>query len=357
MTKRPTISRSKAFLYWCISLFLFMLLILIPGEIITRLTADNTAYFKKAELDDTLGWRTKEDYSVKAEAKIKRGGTYPVEYNTGLRGFRPYGNPSTTKKKLLIVGDSYTQAVEANNDKTYAAVLADTLEAELFCYGQAGYGTTQEYLLVKEEIDNIKPDLLILQVCGNDFIDNYAPLEMISTYKVGERRPYLDLKGNIYYDKPEPKWQQVVDKSAFLKLLRKKIQTSTGGNKISAQKRINDEGKDFKDYKTSYDLTELGLQKIKSIADERQTPMIVLVAGYIQPYITHMKEICEKNNIPCLTQPAVELRKEEMKNKLPVRCADKYHWTELGHKVIAQNMLDTISTLLNPKAQLPQSTQ
>ena len=348
MSQKPPISRSKALVYWIVTILLFFIIIWIPGEIITRLNADNTPYYKKAALDEHLGWRTKPHYSAKSTVQVKKGKPYPVTYETGEHGFRPYGNLSSTRKKLLVVGDSYTQAVEANNGNTYADHLAHGTDTELFCYGQAGYGTTQQYLFIQEHIDEINPDLLVLQVCGNDFIDNYAPLELVSNYKVGEKRPYMDLDGNITHHRPIPTWQRYNDKSEFLKLLRKKVQTTMSKKVVSAQKHINDKGQDYQPYKKSIGITSLGLKKIKAIADKKNVPMVVIIAGYIQPYVKDMKAICDQQNIICLTQPAKELRKQENQLKQPVRCADKYHWTELGHKVIAENMLDTISTLLHP---------
>jgi alkylation response protein AidB-like acyl-CoA dehydrogenase len=39
-------------------------------------------------------------------------------------------------------------------------------------YGGHGYGTLQEYLVIDKYIDEIKPDLILLQVCSNDFTNN-----------------------------------------------------------------------------------------------------------------------------------------------------------------------------------------
>lgn len=316
-----------------------------------RLTANENPYFKLAQKDATLGWRTrpniKQDKKVGVLVGKKVGLEVQVSYETGKEGFRPYGDLSTSRKKLFVLGDSYTQAVEVDNDKTYAHHLAELLDMELWCYGQAGYGTYQQYLFLSEYIDEIKPDLILLQMCGNDFIDNYAPLEMKSLYKVGEARPYLHLDGTSSFERPVPSWQQLVDKSKFLALLRKKLQTSLTKEE-SAQFHINKDGRGYALYDTSYKITELALSKIERLCHEKDIPIVVMVAGFSPPYIEDLASICAKYNIPCMTKPARFVRLKEW-GKEPVRTADKYHWAELGHRYIAERLKDTLSTFIYPE--------
>lgn len=317
------------------------------GEIITRIVVDRGPYFSMADLDKELGWRTKAHYSEPKLIHLKTGDSYEVEYETGEHGFRPFGDLNTSRKKLFVLGDSYTQAVEANNGATYADQLADSLDVELFCYGMAGYGSFQQLLFLREYVDIIKPDMLLLQVCDNDFVDNYAALEYESNYKVGEKRPYLHMDGKTTFERPVPIWQRITDKSEFLKLLRKKFQTSFARKKY-AQHHITELGKGYELYTDAIAITDKIMAEIKNELDERNIPMAVLVAGYTEPYITHMREICEQNSITCLTKPAATLRKMEYGNQ-PVRCADLHHWSELGHKYMADMIQDTVGIIMDLK--------
>lgn len=344
MKSEKHISKPKALLFWIIGIFLILLIILIPAELLTRAFSESTPYYKKAALDDQLGWRTKSFYKAEYEARIKGGGSYKVVYQTDSLGFRPFGDLNSTKQRIFTLGDSYTQAVEANNGKTYADFLADSLDLELFSYGQAGYGTYQQYLFLEEHIDLLDPDIVILQVCDNDFIDNYAPLEMLSSYKVGEERPYLLPNGKAVFRRPYPLWQRINDKSKFLKLIRKKFQTSFDASK-SAQYYINEQGLDYEPYKVSWDITKDCMAKIKNLTEAKGIPLVVLIASHFEPYATDMHSLCKPHNIPCLSGPANYVKQQEQSNPA-VRTADGYHWTELGHEMIAVQMQDTIRSIL-----------
>ena len=70
-----------------------------------------------------------------------------------------------------------------------------------------GYGTMQEYLAMEQWVDKINPDLLVLEVCNNDFIDNSPEMERLAVYKVSERRPYLNADGNVFYERPISQWE------------------------------------------------------------------------------------------------------------------------------------------------------
>lgn len=349
MSKTKEIGFWKGLLFWVIGVFMFLLLVFIPAEIITRLIdKPDPYYYKKAEKDAHLGWRTKANYKTEHKVSVLNGDSYEVVYETGKYGFRPYGNVQSSLKKLFVLGDSYTQAVEVNSGMSYADHLAHELDAELFCYGQAGYGNLQECLLLEEHLDDINPDLLLLQICGNDLYDNYADLEMHSAYTVGQTRPYIDIDGNIKRYSPVPKWQRINDRSKFLKLIRMKLQTTFPSEKQDYGPNIWKQKENFPPYKRSVDLTELIIQKIKTRAENAQIPMIVLVAGRMEPYRSSLIEICKRNEIPVIFKPMDLLKKKELAGD-PVTSSDGYHWTEAGHKFVAQQLVDTVAHYLRTK--------
>ena len=108
--------------------------------------------------------------------KTKRGVPYSVRRSQKQYGFRKFGDPSSTKLKMLVIGDSFTHATAVSDDRTYHALLSKILDVEVFAYGAGGYGTLQEYRYV----DLIKPNIVLWQFCINDFINNDNELELLS---------------------------------------------------------------------------------------------------------------------------------------------------------------------------------
>jgi len=63
------------------------------------------------ELDPKLGWRSCARYVGTWPERDAQGRERTVRYETGEYGFRTFGNPQTSKVKVLVIGDSCTQAV------------------------------------------------------------------------------------------------------------------------------------------------------------------------------------------------------------------------------------------------------
>lgn len=197
-------------------LFLFIVLSLIGEVLVRALSKENFGKpdsipppYNTAQNDDFMGWKMTPNYSFSGNLNDQGGQTYSVNIQYDENGFKAFGDTASLLPKLFFVGDSYTASVEVSNEKSFFNLVKDSLGVEVFAYGHAGFSTLQEYLIFDKWFDIIQPDLVVWEVCSNDFIDNYAPLEMVCGYKVGERRPYLGEGGEIFYCKPLSNWQKI----------------------------------------------------------------------------------------------------------------------------------------------------
>src|SRR5262245_7331749 len=110
-------------------------------------------------LDETLGWRARENYRFDGFKENADGTQYPVHLTQNEYGFRMFGDVRSKRSKILVIGDSFTHAIQVSDDKTYYAYIRDILQTEVFAYGGDGYGTLQEYMMLDSYFDRIKPDL------------------------------------------------------------------------------------------------------------------------------------------------------------------------------------------------------
>lgn len=105
----------------------------------------------------------------------------PLEMAINSLGYR--GKEFAPRKRagvyrVLCVGDSVTFGVGVNDELTYPARLERSLreaagrEVEAINGGVLGYGTPQELRYLRKEGLSLEPDLVILEVCVNDFDDN-----------------------------------------------------------------------------------------------------------------------------------------------------------------------------------------
>lgn len=146
------------------------------------------AIWKRYDFKAYAGWGptayTKRESEVKGFGKIK--------FSTGKYGFRVWGDPATTRTKLLVIGDSYTEGhCFSDGEGYYNQIARHYPNVELFAYGAGGFGTTQEYMMLDHYVDEIKPDILLWQFCANDIVNNDYVLEYEAPFRIYRRRPFL----------------------------------------------------------------------------------------------------------------------------------------------------------------------
>ncbi|MFK7950635.1 MAG: SGNH/GDSL hydrolase family protein [Saprospiraceae bacterium] len=349
-------SLSRRILFGLISILLLLLIIGIVGEIGFRIfyavkdisieKPEAAPPYNTAQKEDKIGWRPKSNYLFDGKMKDTDNIKYDVHLTTNESGFRQYGNPKSDKTKVFFLGDSYTQSVEVSDDKTFYKILGDSLPIEVFAYGMAGYGQLQQYMILEEFYEEVQPDILVLQVCSNDFIDNHHLVELESGYKVGLRRPYLNLDGEIEYHHPIPTWKKVEKYSRFLGFIMQKFHNAQQnvGAKDSAEKKIAEQGRTYEAFDYSVKVTELALQKIIEKCGDKTQILVFNTFPYGHQGAA-FKSMCEDNNILYTSSPADSIKVKEH-NSITVRAKDGYHWNEPGHEVIAKALMEDLKVFL-----------
>jgi lysophospholipase L1-like esterase len=140
--------------------------------------------------------------------------------------------------RIAVLGDSYTEAMQVDIDRTFWALLPKRLQScgfaagkklETLNFGVSGYGTAHELLTLRERVWPYAPDMVLLAFFpGNDVRNNSKALE-------GEKgRAYFSLKDDRLYldtafrDDPEFKDKQrisvhraLLQESRIYQLLRR----------------------------------------------------------------------------------------------------------------------------------------
>ncbi len=154
------------------------------------------------ERDTRLGWRL----IPNAEGMQHEEGAAHVQINSdGMRDREhALAKPADTYR-IAFLGDSYTEALQVEVDKTYWAEVERRLgscpklagkKVEVLNFGVSAYGTANEYLVLQDRVWKYAPDSVVLAFyTGNDLKDNTRPLDPLAY------RPYYDLKdGQLVLD-------------------------------------------------------------------------------------------------------------------------------------------------------------
>jgi hypothetical protein len=118
--------------------------------------------------DSALGWAPVPNSS----GVIKTFRTTQYKHNSmGLRDeeFTPDAKPT-----IMFLGDSFVWGLDSQTDERFTELLKPKLpDYRIMAAGVSGYGTDQEYLLLKRLWPKVKPAVVVLIFCGgNDRLDN-----------------------------------------------------------------------------------------------------------------------------------------------------------------------------------------
>lgn len=328
--------------------FVTVLLLLLIGEGAMRVYYEvkhrNIPGFVQAlELDDTLGWHSTPNLNVTTTTMDAAGTPYPLHVSTNAWGFRLFGDTTRTDKlRVFVLGDSYTQATDVSDDKTYFSYLRDSLNAEVFAYGCGGYGTAQEYLILDRYLDRIRPDVVLLQHCSNDFINNDMALEKRSNGNNNAmKRPYLLPDGRIELGFPKKSLtglrQFANAHSRLLYFVFTQYDRATRNATPTVETQIEAGGPDQPLLRESIRATEHLLKKMKARLPQN-TPLFLLPITGTQPYYDALLTLAHRTALPVVEGIGSAVQAAERRGVV-VRAADKAHWNEAGHRIAARVML------------------
>lgn len=139
--------------------------------------------------------------------------TTPMRYNSA--GFRDAEYPLAKAPgvfRIAVLGDSFTEAREVPLAASYPKVLEQRLNTEagkktyeVLNFGAVRYGTDQYLLRLQEQALAYHPDLIVVGMYANDFVDNLKGLVKLDARQQLELHPRLSfgqklaLKIKYYY--------------------------------------------------------------------------------------------------------------------------------------------------------------
>lgn len=295
-------------------------------------------------LDDRLGWRAAPNYTFHNEMKDSGGIPYEVNLSTNQDGFRAFGNVNTSRKKILFLGDSFTHAQQISDEKTYYGILQQQGIGEIFAYGTSGYGTLQESMILEQYLDQIRPNVIVLQFCSNDFINNSYALELQSSWNnSGKRRPYLTVQGNLMYAVPKTHFVQIRDLmmsySQLLNSLLWRIDQlyAATHKKTTIEHVIESTNGELEAFHDAVRITEHIFRKIRKQVVP-SIPIYVFETDSLSPYRDALKRIVPDNGMVFL-EGIPEAIHYVQQQGIITTAQDNIHWNETGHAIVAKELM------------------
>jgi lysophospholipase L1-like esterase len=314
---------------------------LVFAELILRLfVAQETK--RLAIYDKDVGWRGRPNGS---EVYVRREDSIAVAFHYNELGYRddPVQPRSTVAKRIVLLGDSFLENLEAPFESTYVARLRNNLrkqfhgKVDLIALGSQGYSTAQEMLTLKKFGDQLQPDYVVLVFfTGNDFEDNarreFAYLDstgalVIPPHNVSWRiQQYLSFKRWLY------------ESSHLVFYLKNFIESRTSIQLYDGTKQVADESEQYR-----FEITGKLIIATKSLAEARGSRFALVlftnkydISEGLWEKSEYVEKICREASIPCLTFKDLDPKGHFFRVDI--------HFNAEGHRIVAERMAEFLDT-------------
>jgi hypothetical protein len=118
--------------------------------------------------DEKLGW-----FPIENSSRIvKANKLFQVEHNS--RGFRDSEHLVGSNPRIVFLGDSFVWGYDVEKHERFTEKLREKFpNLSIYNLGISGYGTDQQYLLLQQQYDFYKPNIVFLVFCtDNDKNEN-----------------------------------------------------------------------------------------------------------------------------------------------------------------------------------------
>ncbi len=379
----------KRFLGNIILLITTLSIVLCLAELVLRKFVVSDSVLKHRIPHPVLGWvlepNMSYDYHME-EGKIQ------VAYNS--KGFRDVEHTEQKPDRvfrILVLGDSFIEAYSVQHNEAFHKRLEEFsgergIDVEVINMGVGGYGTLQEYLLLRDVGQGFDPDLVLLGFyIANDVRNNSMEIESLiySGMMKVDSRPFLDPVHEAVYD-DDWKVTRVDFEGALSRYEAEKYRRSTILGKVALAQLIakfvrRDNQVSYKksnmlgqygvsscaeppEYKRAWSITERILARLKRDVDVIGSSLVVYSVPALQDTSSaYMKKVKLKIKDPdqfCFEEAPgykrlrhilnelgieyldllPEFRKATKEGRILFRQSDR-HWNPEGHSLAARKII------------------
>jgi lysophospholipase L1-like esterase len=260
----------------------------------------------------------------------------------GWRGREHVLSGENETSPILVIGDSFTEGLGVPTEKMWFASLRERFPKKtIIAYGGLGYGNLQHLLVIRDYLNRgVSPEYIIIQLCTNDIINNYFPLEKRSLLqRAPAPRPYL-IKDQIRVKLPRNYDSLLLPLISYSRLayaLNNRLDgeladLASKGNLNSIEFQIGSENrKSLYLYRKALKVTAKIIKEIKQSAEKSK--LIFVLIDDVEPYTTSLKKIANRYRIPIII-PA-----HNYPISLDGKLADGTHYNEYGNNLIGKRVL------------------
>jgi len=285
--------------------------------------------------------------SLKAQWRINNAGwNYPIDYDSLRSG-----------PLIAWIGDSFIEALQVDSDRNAAFLLRERLypEFDVYAFGKSGASFAQYLHMSRYVVKRYNPDILIINLVHNDFLESLGIGPSAGTYFMTMR---LDPKDSTITETVPTKdpttsqfvlWKRVLNKSALFRYVYRNLHL----NQVRLQQNqdtvyeANIDTNEVEEYRSQIRLlvrhlmnrfrTEFNGTRILFVMD---APRQAIYAGSLEEsrvvWLNHLvRETASEQGFEVIDLTDILLQ-DYQRNGIPFEFDIDYHWNEYAHSLVAE---------------------
>ena len=301
------------------------------------------------DYDELLGWAHEPNHRARFNHR-----DFSVEVAINSHGMRDseYSVTRTAKRRMLVLGDSFGWGFGVEHHERFSEILEDAhRDWEILNASVSGYGTDQEFLLLRDRLLAFRPDVVLLLFYENDFGNNlvaeeywhFKPLFRIEggqlqLQNVPVSKPTISQRlDRFIYGRTYLGWAYHDAKRSWLTLLTHVKQYLLPLLRPLKDLNIRNSDKNVRDKPSRFEVTDQLIKSMDELCKNNGAAFILVSVPMDADKRTALQKITEDHGIPYL---ALDAQFES--TVTPVTFPHDAHWNAEGHKLAA----DTIEAFL-----------
>lgn len=357
------ISKRKRIIFTLIVLSFPVFIVFLGFELTLRIKAAGAKSTEARRIvDPVLGWRPTPNLVREGVSIDAMGQKSAFRMTQNEHGFRLWSDPATKKPRVLVIGDSYTQSDDIDDQKTYFARLAERLpQADFWAFGCSGYGTYQQLLIIQKNQPVIRPDVLLLQLSSNDVVNNLAELEDCMPFLTTPApRPFLQNDGSVIFSMAQ-RHRGLAGYSRAIASLSDRVDSILLKEEEWVPGKIRKHTIRFKssDFDQILDRAIIKtadlLRQIKATVGP-DTQVIAFYDEDVEILTSALKQACLLAGLNLIDDAGKAICEEEgRRGCFYYRTRDFWHWNDAGHAMVASALEPFVKNALDSSGKDPSS--
>jgi hypothetical protein len=310
---------------------------ILPGDYQTATFTGSSPLLGRLNRPNTAGWKRTAEFTT--WVRVNSGGLRGPEVG--------YAKPPGVYR-VLVLGDSFTFALQVDEQASFVARLAERLQAtrpgatvETLNAGVDGWSTANEYAWLGLEGYRYQPDLvLVMFYVGNDPGDNADQVgspEQLDRLDLGrqesalqavrERLASLSLAYNLF------------EQGVLAKLQLDQTDEATAGSRPSkSERRGNAERKEI-----GWEISEALLRRMRALCEQRGCDLAVVAIPTFDQVLDPsvplkpLEELQSESGVPVIdVLPTFRAQPRAARERLYFE--QNRHWTAAGHALAAEQV-------------------